>query len=150
MWKPKQYSITVKQVIENGVPVSSFSYPYRYGVENQLPATALESGSFTLNGNSTKMWEDVVEYYGRVGHVFNITTPSIPETADYAVRVNATVLLDDGTRTTLNLNDLNNYEILGDIEIVYTYSLKVPVTSPAAASVLMPSAVQMMALTPAA
>ena len=127
MWQPKTYSITVKQVVEAGVPVQRYSYPYMLGVENQLLSNALESGTKTLTGNTSVTWQDAVEYYGRVGHVFQITTPTIAETEEYAVRVSATVLRDDGTRETIEPNELGNYEILGDIEITYTYSLKVPV-----------------------
>lgn len=127
MWQPKTYKVTVKQVVEDGVPVNSFNYPYKYGVENQLSSAPLRSGTLTLTGDSSQAYGPL-EYYGRVGHVFNITTPNIAETADYAVRVNAIVTRDDGSRETLDLNSLGNYEILGDVEITYTYSLKVPVT----------------------
>ena len=88
----------------------------------------MESGTKTLSGNTSETWQDVVEYYGRVGHVFQITTPTIAETEEYAVRVSATVLRDDGTREAISPNENGYYEILGDIEITYTYSMKVPVT----------------------
>ena len=127
MWQPKTYSITVKQVVEAGVPVTTYNYPYRYGVENKLDSEPLESDTLSLSGNSDKTWEDAVEYYGRVGHVFNITSPTISEEADYAVRVNATVLMDDGSRKVITPNEKGNYEVLGDIEITYTYAMKVPV-----------------------
>ena len=133
MWQPKTYKVTVKQVVENGVPVQNFNYSYKSGVENVLEFSNLST--VTLTGNDSVTYtnlstdpETQYQYYDRVGHVFKITAPTIPDNADYDVRVNATVLRDDGTRETLPLNELGNYEILGDIEITYTYSMKVPVT----------------------
>ena len=133
MWQPKTYTVTVKQVIENGVPVQNFNYDYKSGVENVLGSAS--PSTLTLTGNDSVTFTNLTtdsttefQYYDRVGHVFNISIPSIPENADYDVRVNATVLRDDGTRETLPLNELGNYEILGDVEITYTYSMKVPVT----------------------
>ena len=133
MWQPKTYTVTVKQVIESGVTQQSFDYSYKSGVENVLESAVLSTVRLTGNDsvtytNLTTNSSTQFQYYDRVGHVFNITTPVISETADYAVRVNATVLRDDGTRETLPINELGNYEILGDVEITYTYSPKVPVT----------------------
>lgn len=132
MWKPKTYTVRVNQVVEDGVPVQSFTYNYKSGVENAL-GTA--TSALTLNGTDSVLFTNLTrepsvefQYYGRLGHVFNITTPTIAENADYAVRVSATVLRDDGTLETLNPNSYGNYEILGDVQITYTYALKVPVT----------------------
>ena len=132
MWQPKTYKVTVKQVVESDVPVQNFNYSYKSGVENVLESAA--SATVTLSGNDSATYTNLTtdpstqyQYYGRVGHVFNIMAPAIPDNADYDVRVNAIVLRDDGTRETLPLNELGNYEILGDVEITYTYSMKVPV-----------------------
>ena len=133
MWQPKTYTVTVKQVIESGVPVNAFTYSYKAGVENTLGSAS--TSSLRLTGNSSQVFDSLttdsgvkMQYYGRLGHVFNIPAPTISETADYAVRVSATVTRDDGTKESLDLNENNNYEILGDVEITFTYSLKVPVT----------------------
>lgn len=133
MWKPKTYTVRVNQVVEDGVPVQSFTYNYKSGVENALNSAA--TSALTLTGTDSKVFTNLTmqpsvefQYYGRLGHVFNITTPSIDESEDYAVRVSATVLRDDGTLETLNPNSEGNYEILGDVQITYTYALKVPVT----------------------
>ena len=132
MWQPKTYKVTLKQVVEDGVPVSSFTYNYKSGVENAMPGA---TRTLTLNGDDSETFTNLsaqtaveLQYYGRVGHVFNITPPTIPDSAEYAVRVNATVLQDDGTVETLPLNNLGNYEIRGDVTITFTYALKVPVT----------------------
>ena len=138
MWKPKTYTVTVKQVVEPGVAAvhdnnERFTYSYKSGVENTLPSASAES--LTLDGDASVAYTNLTtdesvkyQYYGRLGHVFNITPPTIPDDADYAVRVNATVLRDDGTLETLDLNNLGNYEIRGDVEITFTYSMKVLVT----------------------
>ena len=137
MWQPKTYNVTVKQVVEPGVAAvhgnnERFTYSYKSGVENALPSN---QKSLTLDGDASETYTNLTaddsvkyQYYGRLGHVFNITPPSIQDTADYAVRVNATVMRDDGTLETLNPNNLGNYEIRGDVEITFTYSLKVLVT----------------------
>ncbi|MBR6707850.1 MAG: InlB B-repeat-containing protein [Clostridia bacterium] len=131
MWQPKTYTVTVKQVVESDVPVKTFTYSYKSGVENALGSA---TQSVTLTDNDAVTYTNLTttpsvqyQYYGRLGHVFNIITPTIAESADYAVLVSATVLRDDGTREALLLNELGNYEILGDVEITYTYAMKVPV-----------------------
>ena len=126
MWRPKKYTVTVRQVIENGVPDHNFFYHYRTGVEKQLNS-AEEKGRSLDGNNSSFTAADELEYYNRIGHVIQITTPEIPPDADYDVRVNAIVTRDDGTVETLNPTQLGNYPILGDVVITYTYSLKVPV-----------------------
>lgn len=126
MWQPKKYSVTLKQIIENGVTQTSFTYPWLYGAENEL-AVSNTSGSQTLTGNDSYTWGEVFDFYGRCGTVINITDPEIPDNANYTVRVNAVVTRDDGSKETLPINELGNYEILGNVEITYTYSLKVPV-----------------------
>lgn len=133
MWQPKTYTVTVKQVVEDDVPVQSFTYRYKSGVENALASAS--ASSLTLNGDASTTYTNLttdaavpLQYYGRLGHAFNITPPTIADTADYAVRVSATVLHDDGTRETLDPNTLGNYEIRGNVEITFTYSLKVAVT----------------------
>ena len=124
MWKPKKYSVTVRQVVENGVPNNSFTYDYKTGVENAIASAP--NHSETLTGNSSFEVDDL-EYYDRVGHVIRIATPTIPSGAVYDVRVNAVVTKDDGTTETLNPTPAGDYQILGDVTITYTYSLKVPV-----------------------
>jgi len=133
MWQPKTYTVTVRQVVEDGVSQTSFTYPYKSGVESEITAAA--SSNLTLNGDDSVQYTNLTmgtdtpfQYYDRLGHVFHITAPSIPATADYDVRVSATVLRDDGSRETLDVTELGNYPILGDVEITYTYALKVPVT----------------------
>ena len=128
MWEPKVYSVTVNQIVEQGVADTSFTYSWKYGIENQLGTSPMGLGSTTLSGNESVTFEDLFEYYGRVGHVFRITAPNVPENKEYAVRISAVVIRDDGTREILDLNSEGNYEILGDVEITFTYSLKVPVT----------------------
>lgn len=124
MWQPKKYTVTVNQVIEDGVPVHNFAYPYKTGVERDIESKTEIVQSLT--GNTHFTVEDF-EYYGRVGHVIRIATPEIPETAPYSVRVNAVVTKDDGTTEILNPTAAGDYQILGDVVITYTYSLKVPV-----------------------
>ncbi len=123
-WKPKKYTVKVQQVIESGVPVNSFNYVYKTGVENQLDSVSQQTQTLT---NNTSFTVEDLEYYNRVGHVMQIATPTIPDDAIYDVRVNAVVTHDDGTHETLNLTSLGNYPVLGDVVITYTYSLKVPV-----------------------
>lgn len=135
MWQPKTYKVTVKQVVEPGVAAAHsnnerFTYSYRSGVENTLTSAPMKS--LTLDGAASETYTNLTadesvkyQYYGRLGHVFSITPPAIPENADYAVRVNATVMRDDGTLEPLDPNNLGNYEIRGDVEITFTYSLKV-------------------------
>lgn len=136
MWMPKNYTVTVRQVVEDGVAAahgnsSQFTYSYKSGVENNLPSG---TQSLTLDGTASRVFTTLSNdastrffYYDLEGHVFKITGPTIPDTAEYAVRVSATVLRDDGTTETLPLNALGNYQIMGDVTITYTYSLKVPV-----------------------
>lgn len=124
MWQPKKYTVTVKQVIESGVPVNNFDYVYRTGVENVIET--ISDSHRALTGNSSFSVENL-EYYNRVGHVIGIDTPTIPVDATYDVRVNAVVTRDDGTVETLNPTSLGNYPILGDVVITYTYSPKVEV-----------------------
>ena len=126
MWEPKQYTVTVRQVVDSRVPNKNFTYVHRYGVEDQL-STAQEHTQ-SLNGNS-EFTVDGLEYYNRVGHVFRIdeVLPTPTENDTYAVRVNAVVTRDDGTTEVLNLTSLGNYPILGDVVITYTYSMKVEV-----------------------
>lgn len=126
MWQPKLYSVTLKQVIESGVTQTSFNYRWKIGVEKYLLHN-YATGEVTLTGNDSFIFGEIFYYYGRHGDVINITDPQIPDSANYTVRVNAVVTRDDGTKETLPLNELGNYEILGDVEITYTYSLKVPV-----------------------
>ena len=126
MWEPKQYTVTVRQVVDSRVPNKNFTYVHRYGVEDQLSTTQEHTQS--LNGNS-EFTVDGLEYYNRVGHVFRIdeVLPTPTENDTYAVRVNAVVTRDDGTTEVLNLTSLGNYPILGDVVITYTYSMKVEV-----------------------
>ena len=133
MWQPKTYTVTVKQVIEDGVPVTSFTYPYKSGVENEIADASTQN--LTLSENASVQFSNITtdpavsfQYYERLGHVFKITTPTIAASENYDVRVNAIVLRDDGSREVLDINELGNYPILGDVEITYTYALKVPVT----------------------
>ena len=122
MWQPKKYTVTVRQVIEDGVPDHSFAYVYKRGVENAIGSAAEQV--YTLV-DSSSFTETDFEYYERVGHVFRIQTPDIPDDAIYDVRVNAVVTHDDGTTEILNTTAAGDYQILGDITITYTYSLKV-------------------------
>ena len=132
MWQPKTYKVTVRQVIESGVPVNSFAYAYKAGVESSIgSATELVH---SLSGNSsfdvTKLTSDPTvdfQYYVRTGHAIHVTAPSISDNAEYDVRVNAIVTHDDGTTEILQPTAADNYQILGDVTITYTYSLKVKV-----------------------
>ena len=124
MWKPKTYDVTVKQVVENGVPQSSFGYQY----ESRKSSSPVAAEYAELAGNSSFTVEDF-GYYNRIGDLFKVSkTVPVPEDADYAVRVSAKVTKDDGTTETLNPDADGNYWILGDVEITFTYSLKVPVS----------------------
>ena len=121
MWQPKKYTVTVKQVVEDGVPVSSFTYVYRRGAENNIGNAADQTQ--LLSGNSSFSETDF-GYYERVGDVIRITTPVIPANASYDVRVNAVVTRDDGTTQILNPTTAGDYQILGDVVITYTYAPK--------------------------
>ena len=121
MWVPKTYTVTVKQVIESGVPDSTFTYVYKRGAENDLESDQQQA----LTGN-TSFELDNFTYYDISGHVIHITTP-VPGDDTYDVRVNAIVTRDDGTTEILNPTALGNYPILGDVVITYTYSLKAEV-----------------------
>ena len=123
MWIPKTYSVTVRQVIESGVPDSTFTYVYRRGVENALDNASDQLQALT--GNSSFELDDF-EYYDISGHVIHVTTP-VPTDDSYDVRVNAIVTRDDGTTEILNPTALGNYPILGDVVITYTYSPKAEV-----------------------
>ena len=123
MWLPKTYSVTVKQVIESGVPDSTFTYVYRRGAENDLDNVSDQQQALTGN---TSFGLDEFEYYDISGHVIHIATP-IPTDDSYDVRVNAIVTRDDGTTEILNPTALGNYPILGDVVITYTYSPKAEV-----------------------
>ena len=124
MWQPKEYTVTVRQVVENGVPQNTFAYAYKTGEEaaiGSMPETVS-----SLTGNSS-FSIDGLEYYDRTGDVIRITDPDIPDDAIYSVRVNAIVTKDDGTTEILNPTAAGDYQILGDVVITYTYSLNVPV-----------------------
>ena len=121
MWQPKKYTITVKQVVEPGVPQNTFEYTYKTGPERDLPSA---SESQSLTGNSSFTLEDF-GYYDLTGDVIHIDHPVIPAEASYDVRVNAIVTKDDGTTEVLSLTELENYPVLGDVVITYTYSPKV-------------------------
>ena len=121
MWSPKTYTVTVKQVIESGVPDSTFTYVYKTGAENNLGSDQQQA----LSGNTSFELDDFT-YYDISGHVIHITTP-VPGNDTYDVRVNAIVTRDDGTTEILNPTALGNYPILGDVVITYTYSLKAEV-----------------------
>ena len=123
MWKPKTYTVTVRQVIEADVPQNEFRYTYRTGVENVI-GTAQEK-STVLTGNNSSFAVENLEYYSRKGHVINFAVPAIPDDAGYSVRVNAVVEKDDGTTEVLNPDDFHNYRILGNVVITCTYSPKV-------------------------
>ncbi len=123
MWRPKEYTVTVNQVVESGVTDHNFTYTYQYGEKTELSA----SSSKTLTDNDSFNYSPL-QYYDRVGHVFKITAPTISDSKNYAVRVNAVVIKDDGTRETIEPDADGNYRVLGDVEITYTYSLKVQVT----------------------
>ncbi len=142
MWLPKYYTVTVKQVIEEGVQANSFDYRYRAGVENAMPSAYLtqnlsgnaQASFTTFTANTAKK----LEYYDRVGHVFQIVTPTIAANADYTVRVTAYADLDNGSRVVIDPETVNakisgtnysfsSYQIDGDITITYTYVLKVDV-----------------------
>ena len=124
MWQPKEYSVTVRQVVESGVPQNTFAYLYKTGEE-----AIIDAASFTvtsLTGNDS-FGVDNLTYYDRTGDVIRISTPEIPSGATYSVRVNAVVTKDDGTTEILNPTTAGDYQILGDVVITYTYSLNVPV-----------------------
>ncbi len=131
MWLPKNYTVTVKQVIEEGVSRNYFDYPYKTGVQSALtsygPGQAMTGNSSftvdTLSDDSTKK----LEYWGRTGHAIKIQTPVIGENEDYSVTVSAIVTKDDGTRQALQAVDGDIYQILGNVEITYTYAPKVDV-----------------------
>lgn len=122
MWLPKKYTVTVKQVVENGVPDNQFTYVYKRGVENNIESATEQTQLLTGNSSFT---ETDFDYYERVGDVIRIQTPFISENASYDVRVNAIVTLDDGTTEVLNPTSADDYQILGDVMITYTYSPKV-------------------------
>ena len=124
MWQPKEYTVTVRQVVESGVPQNTFTYTYKTG-EEALIGTAAETVT-SLTGNDSFSTDDL-EYYDRTGDVIRITAPDIPSGATYSVRVNAVVTKDDGTTEILNPTAAGDYQILGDVVITYTYSLNVPV-----------------------
>lgn len=124
MWQPKEYTVTVRQVVESGVPQNTFTYAYKTG-EEALIGSALETVT-SLTGNDS-FGVDNLEYYDRTGDVIQTSTPEIPSGATYSVRVNAVVTKDDGTTEILNPTASGNYQILGDVVITYTYSLNVPV-----------------------
>ena len=121
MWQPKKYTITVKQVVEPGVPQNTFEYKYKTGPERSLPSNEERR---SLTGNTSFTLEDF-GYYDLVGDVIQIEPPVIPAEASYDVRVNAIVTKDDGTTEVLPLTELGNYPVLGDVVITYTYSQKV-------------------------
>ena len=123
MWRPKTYTVKVRQVIESGVPDSTFTYVYKRGVENVLD-NAVDQQQ-VLTGNTSFELDDF-EYYDVSGHVIHITTP-VPTDDSYDVRVNAIVTRDDGTTEVLNPTELGNYPILGNVVITYTYSPKAEV-----------------------
>ena len=124
MWLPKEYTVTVRQVVESGVPQNSFAYSYKAGEEANI-GSASETVT-SLTGNSS-FGIDELEYYDRTGDVIRISNPDIPGDAIYSVRVNAVVTKDDGTTEILNPTAAGDYQILGDVVITYTYSLNVPV-----------------------
>lgn len=125
MWEQKQYTVTVKQVVESGVPVNNFLYIYQRGEKG---SSAYQTENIkTLTGNSTFVEENFL-YYGLNGHVFTIATPEVADDASYGVRVNAIVNRDDGTTEILQPTADGDYQILGDVTITYTYSPKVLVT----------------------
>ena len=121
MWQPKKYTITVKQVVEPGVPQNTFEYKYKTGPERSLPSNEERR---SLTGNTSFTLEDF-GYYDLTGDVIHIEPPVIPAEASYDVRVNAIVTKDDGTTEVLPLTELGNYPVLGDVVITYTYSQKV-------------------------
>ena len=122
MWQPKKYTITVKQVVEPGVPQDTFEYKYKTGPEGDIPSASETQKSLT--GDSSFTLEDF-GYYDLTGHVIHIDHPVIPQDASYDVRVNAIVTKDDGTTEVLPLTEAGNYPVLGDVVITYTYSPKV-------------------------
>ena len=122
MWQEKTYTVTIKQVIEEGVPDSNFDYRYKRGVENVIESA--DEVVLHLVGNASNTLTDF-SYYGRSGHAIRITPPTIPDTATYGMRVNAIVTRDDGTTEILNPTALGDYQILGNVTITYTYSPKV-------------------------
>ena len=119
MWQPKEYTVTVRQVVESGVPQNTFTYAYKTG-EEALIGTAAETVT-SLTGNDS-FGVDNLEYYDRTGDVIRISGPEIPDDAAYSVRVNAVVTKDDGTTEILNPTAAGDYQILGDVVITYTYS----------------------------
>lgn len=131
-WQPKEYTVIVRQVVENGVPVHTFDYNYRTGVESGIGNVQNQTRALTDNSSFhvTTLTESNVklQYYERLGHVMRIQTPVIDENAEYTVRVNAIVTHDDGTTEILSPTAAGDYQILGDVTITYTYSMKVPVT----------------------
>ena len=132
MWQPKTYTVTVKQVIEDGVPVTTYSYPYRTDVQNALKSYGTgqsltgSNKSFIVKTLTDNTSADL-QYWSRLGHAIKIQTPSIPDSAEYSVTVSAIVIKDDGTRQILNPVDGDIYQILGNVEITYTYAPKVEV-----------------------
>ncbi len=123
MWEPKTYIATIRQVVESGVPVTSFDYGYATGVENQIDSAS--AAAQTLTGNTSFQVSDQLHYYTLHGDVVEVTPPPIPADAPYDVRVHAIVTRDDGTREILQPTSAGLYQILGDVEIIYTYSPKV-------------------------
>ena len=124
MWFPRTYTAKIKQVIESGVPVNSFTYNFKTGEENGIGS--IPAASVTLTGNSSFTASENLHYYNLSGDVISVDlTPHIPEDAAYDVRVNAVVTKDDGTREILQPTADGVYRIYGDVEITYTYSMKV-------------------------
>jgi len=132
MWNPKVYTITVRQVVETGVPVTTQNYSYRIGEETELTAYG---STLTLNGNASQAMSylttdpaQTVQYYDRVGHAIRIKTPTITS-SEYSVTVSVYVTRDDGTRGQLDpapgTEDV--YRVMGDLEITYTYALNTDV-----------------------
>ena len=134
MWQIRNYTVTVRQVVEDGVPDTSFDYWIRSGAERSIPANYITQN---LNGNAQQSYTTLtannaqrLEYYELAGHVFQIRTPPIAANKDYAVRVTAFVDLDDGSRETITpqtVGEFSSYQIYGDVTITYTYSRKVNV-----------------------
>ena len=122
---------TIKKYLGEG----SFGKVYKivreefgYQYESRKSGSPVAAEYAELAGNSSFTVEDF-GYYNRIGDLFKVSkTVQVPEDADYAVRVSAKVTKDDGTTETLNPDADGNYWILGDVEITFTYSLKVPVS----------------------
>lgn len=131
MWEPKTYSVTVKQVVEEGVSDNSFSYTYKYAPEREIGSAA--TATRTLTGDESFAITDgtVLKHYNLDGNVIALVKPQVAENKDYSVRVSAKAKLDDGTTVTIDpqtLGTYNGYRLMGDLEITITYSPKVEVT----------------------